>query len=113
MRTYNIRNLVLAGVFAAVAVALTMLYVSTARAPARSTGGATATVFVAARDIPVGTPATEALAHRLLRARVVPAASVVPDAARSVADLRGLATTQPIFRGEQVTLRRFAPARAE
>ena len=112
MRTYNVRNLVVAGAFAALAVALTILYASTGRARAHNAAPMT-TVIVAAHDVPVGVPAVQAFARHLLRARVVPAAAVVPDAVRNVADLRGLATTQPIFRGEQVTLRRFAPARAE
>ena len=67
------------------------------------------TVFVAKRDIPAGTPGAELDQVRLDRrprtpssARSCPARSPSPD------QIRTLITRQPIYAGEQVSLRRFA-----
>jgi Flp pilus assembly protein CpaB len=95
-------------VLAALAVALTMLYVSSAGA-SRKDSRAVVTVYVAARDVAPGTPglAVRLRAERVLRGNLAPGAVVRPEA------LRGLVAVARIYRGEQVTTRRFAPARAQ
>ena len=108
MRRYNVKRLAAAGALAALAVALTMLYVSSAGAKAKDSRKL-ATIYVAARDVAPGTLGADVRlrAERVLRSSVAPGAVVRPDA------LRGLVAAAPIYRGEQVTTRRFAPLRAQ
>lgn len=112
MRSTSVRNLVLAAILAALAVALTIVYASSARATSRDATTDTV-VYVARGDIPVGVTGEDALARRLLRTVSVPRSTVVPGALARPWELRGLVSVAPIYRGEQVTAARFAPARAQ
>ena len=64
-------------------------------------------VFVAAHDIAVGTPGKEIAAGKLLVSHDVARRSVVPGAISSPDQVTNLTLTQPVYAGEQVTLRRF------
>jgi pilus assembly protein CpaB len=107
---YN-KNLALAGVLAVFAAVLTMVYVGSAGAHAKSAHGPLTTIYVATRDIQAGTPGSDAA--RSIKTVEVPASSVQPDAVTSAAQLRGLVSIQPVYRGEQVSLRRFAELSAQ
>ena len=110
MHTHQTRNLALAGALAVVAVLLTLSYVGSAGAHKASTGPA-ATVYVATRDIAVGTPG--AVAMKEVRPVQVPASTVGPRAVTSRDDLAGLVAVQAIYSGEQVSLLRFASLRQQ
>jgi Flp pilus assembly protein CpaB len=103
--TYRLRNLALATALALLAVLLTTLYVTSyeRRVDSRQER---VEVFVAARDIEPGTPASDFAST--LKKREVPRESVSPAAVADLDQLSGHTTTQWIYAGEQVTLRRFA-----
>jgi len=107
MTHHRTRNLIVAAALACVSGVLTMVYVGTARAKARS-GEAMTTVYVAKKDIAAGTTGEQALARELLEARRVPRASVAPGAVDAPSQVRGLIAVQPVFAGDQITARRFA-----
>jgi Flp pilus assembly protein CpaB len=68
----------------------------------------TSGVYIATHDIAAGTPGIDVV-HALKLVRVPPAA-VVSDAVPNPAALAGQITLDPIYRGEQLTLRHFARA---
>jgi Flp pilus assembly protein CpaB len=68
----------------------------------------TVKVFVAKRDIPQGTTGTELIKHGAIGTTDVVQRTVVPGAISSIDQVQTLLTTQPIYAGEQITLRRFA-----
>lgn len=107
MRSYTIRNLALPGVLAALAVALTLVYVARAGTTGSTPAAAgAAAVYVATRDVAAGTPGADvARTMKLVR---VPAGTVVPMAITRASDLMGRVAVAPVYRGEQITLRRFA-----
>jgi Flp pilus assembly protein CpaB len=93
------------------AVLLTLAYVHSYKSGVRS-AAAPATVFVAARDIPAGTPGSELVAGKALAAREVPTRDVVQGAVSDRRQLSGLIASEPIYTGEQVSTRRFTTAAA-
>jgi Flp pilus assembly protein CpaB len=105
--TERVRNIVIAVVLAGTAVLLTGLYVTNYQRHVRQ-GEEHKTVFVAARDIPAGTSAADALAHQMLAPKVVTRSAVVPGAISNASQLAGTVANQPIYVGEQVTTSRFS-----
>jgi Flp pilus assembly protein CpaB len=105
--TERVRNIVIAVVLAGTAVLLTGLYVTNYQRHVRQ-GEEHETVFVAARDIPMGTSAADALAHQMLAPKVVSHNAVVPGAITKTSQLAGTVANQPIYVGEQVTNSRFS-----
>jgi Flp pilus assembly protein CpaB len=103
---YRVRNLGLAFVLAAAAVAIVSVYVSQVRRDA-SSGGASVTVYVAKSDIGVGTPGAEIAAHLLVPVSV-PRRDVVPGAISDPGQIADSVLTQQIYKKEQVTVSRFA-----
>jgi len=105
--TYRLRNIAVAIGLALVAALLTTFYVANYKRHVRQTES-TVKVFVAKRDIPQGTPGTELIKQGAIGTTDVVQRTVVPGAISSIDQVQTLLTTQPIYAGEQVTLRRFA-----
>jgi Flp pilus assembly protein CpaB len=107
---YRIRNIVIAGVLAAAAVLLTVIYVTSARNDV-ATGKENVTVYVPSRDFAIGTSGSKIAGslekQTVARTNAAPEAVVTPD------QLSGLYLTQPVYRGEQLTLNRFALPKAQ
>ena len=102
---YRIRNIVIASVLAAAAVLLTVIYVTSARNDV-ATGNENVTVYVPAKDYSVGTAGSTIAGN--LEKQTVAHKNAAPEAISNPAQLKGLYLTQPVYRGEQLTLNRFA-----
>jgi Flp pilus assembly protein CpaB len=105
--TYRVRNIAVAVGLALVAALLTTFYVANYKRHVRQSES-TVTVYVAKKDIPQGTPGGDLLKQSLIGPEQVVARTVVPGAISNPDQVRNLLTSQPIFQGEQVSLRRFA-----
>jgi len=103
---YRIRNIVIAAVLAAAAVLLTVLYVSNSRKHEK-TQAESVTVYVATKSYPLGTAGTKIVNN--MRTETVPRSVMTTEAVTSPDQIRSLYTTEPIYAGEQLTLKRFAP----
>jgi Flp pilus assembly protein CpaB len=86
---------------------LSLVYVSNYKASVQHKEK-TVNVFVAKKDIPVGTSGADIVRRHLLTSSEVIQRSVVPGAISDPNQVANLVTTQPILAKEQVTLRRFA-----
>jgi Flp pilus assembly protein CpaB len=102
---YRIRNIVIAGVLAAAAVLLTVIYVTSARNDV-TTGNENVTVYVPSKDFSVGTAGSKIAGS--LGKQTVARKNAAPEAISNPAQLKGLYLTQPVYKGEQLTLNRFA-----
>jgi Flp pilus assembly protein CpaB len=107
LHTHQTRTIALAAGLAVLAVLLTLIYVGSAGAH-KATAGPGTTVYVATRDIAAGTPAADVL--KAMKTTKVPAASAV-GAVITPSQLAGLVAVEPVYRGEIVSLRRFAVLR--
>jgi pilus assembly protein CpaB len=103
--TYRVKNITIALALALVAALLTSFYVTNYQRNVRE-DESNVKVYVASRDIPVGTPGTE-IKGMLDQSEIV-RRNVVPGAISSPNQVDELVTTQPIYAGEQVSTRRFA-----
>src|SRR3954453_15284889 len=110
--TYRIRNVAIAIGLALVAMLLTLFYVVNYRRSVQNQQ-ATVQVYVAAHNIEPGTAGSDLLHGGALRAESVPRHAIVPGAISSPAQVASLVVSQPMYAGEQVTLRRFADIAAE
>jgi Flp pilus assembly protein CpaB len=108
--TYRIRNVAIAIGLALVAMLLTLFYVVNYRRTVQHSQ-ATVQVYVAARNIPAGT-AGDQIAHAI-KATSIPRHGVVPGAISDPNQVASLVLTQPLYVGEQVTLRRFSDLHSE
>src|SRR5436305_7284264 len=110
--TYRIRNILIAVGLALVAMMLTLFYVTNyKRSVQHSTKGVL--VYVASRDLSVGTPGTDIVRQHALRIETVQQRDVVPGAISSPGQVAGLVLAAPIYAGEQVTSRRFSDVAAQ
>jgi Flp pilus assembly protein CpaB len=105
--TYRIRNIAVAVGLALVAALLTTFYVANYKRHVRQSES-TVQVYVAARDIPSGTPGAELVKKGWLKTEDVTSRTLVPGYVTSTDQVRNLLTSQDIYAGEQVSLRRFA-----
>jgi Flp pilus assembly protein CpaB len=105
---YRARTLGLGVLLAVLAGILTLAYVNRAERHGEL-AAASVRVFVAARDVPAGTPGKTVLARNVLAVQRVPRRSVVPGAISQRRQLESLVAVEPIYAGEQVTARRFRP----
>jgi Flp pilus assembly protein CpaB len=105
--TYRLRNIIVAVALALVAALLTSFYVTQYQRDVRK-DETNVPVYVAKRDIPVGTSGAELVGKGLLEKTELVRRSVVPGAISSPEQLEELVSVQPTFAGEQVTTRRFA-----
>ena len=110
--TYRIRNVAIAIGLALVAMLLTLFYVVNYRRTVEH-NQATVQVYVAARNIAAGTAGSEIAHGHALKVASVPRKSVVPGAISDPDQVASLVLAQPLYAGEQVTLRRFSDLRAE
>lgn len=105
--TYRLRNIVIAVALALVAALLTSFYVTNYQRNVQR-DETNVHVYVAAKDIPAGTPGTEVARRGMLERTEIVRRSVVPGAISNPAQIEDLVATQPILAGEQVSTRRFA-----
>ena len=103
---YRTRNIVIAAVLAAAAVLLTVLYVSNSRKH-DETQKASVTVYVSSQTYPLGTAGSKIAGN--VKMQTVPRSAMTTDAVTNPQQIRNLYTTEPIYAGEQLTLKRFAP----
>lgn len=103
--TYRLRNILIAVVLALFAALLTSVYVTNFERNVKE-GAEPETVLVATKDVPPGSASEDVVAS--FAQREVPHDDVVPGAVADRTDVRGKVSTQWIYSGEQVTLRRFA-----
>jgi pilus assembly protein CpaB len=101
------RNTVIALGLAALAAIFTAVYFGSGKSNA-STNVVIGQVLVAGRDIPVGTPGAKLLQSHLVLVKKLDASAIAPDAVRSAQQLVGVVTAQPVYAGEQLTVKRFA-----
>ncbi|HET9323008.1 MAG TPA: Flp pilus assembly protein CpaB [Gaiellaceae bacterium] len=106
--SYRLRNVGIAVVLAVLAALLTIFYVTNYKKSVQQ-GEDLVPVFVAARDISVGTPGSEVDDRNLLRSVEVAKRSVVPGAISKPEQIDELVATERIYEGEQITLNRFRP----
>jgi len=66
-------------------------------------------VYVAAQDIPAGTGGSAVASGDYLKTQTVPRRAVVPGSVVSTSTLGSQVVADPIYEGEQITLRQFAP----
>jgi Flp pilus assembly protein CpaB len=102
---YRIRNIVIAAALAAAAVLLTVVYVTSARNDTAA-GKQNVTVYVPSKDFAVGTAGSKIAGN--VKTQTVAKKFATPDAVTSPAQIKGLYLTQPVYAGEQLTLKRFA-----
>jgi len=110
--TYRIRNVAVAIGLALVAMLLTLFYVINYRRSVEH-NQATVQVYVAAHNIAAGTAGNDIAHGHALKLASVPRRSVVPGAISDPDQVASLVLSQPLYAGEQVTLRRFTDVKAE
>jgi Flp pilus assembly protein CpaB len=110
--TYRVRNIVVAVVLAALAGAMTLVYVVNYKRHVQH-GETTVNVLVAARDIPAGTTGSEVVEQHMLKTESVARRTLVPGSISDPGQIQRLVATQEIYAGEQVSTRRFAPPREQ
>lgn len=91
---------------AVLAALLTIFYVTNYKKSVQQ-GEDLVPVWVAARDIPVGTTGSEVSDRNLLRPLEIAQRSVVPGAISKPEQIEQLIATEKIYQGEQLTLNRF------
>ena len=104
--TYRIRNIGLALGLAVIAVLLVTFYVSNYRKNVQQ-GQEAITVYVAARDIPAGTPGAEIAEGGMLKTQEVERRNVTPGAIANPDQIEKLVAADPLFAGEQISARHF------
>jgi len=110
--TYRLRNIVVAVALAALAGALTLVYVVNYKRHVQH-GESKVNVLVAARDIPAGTTGSEVVEQHMVRTEAVPCRTLVPGWMGRSDQLNTLVSTQVVYEGQQVTVRSFAPPREQ
>ncbi len=110
--TYRVRNIVVAVALAALAGALTLVYVVNYKRHVQH-GESKVNVLVAARDIPAGTTGSEVVEQHMVRTEAVPRRTLVPGWLGRTDQLNDQVSTQVVYEGQQVTVRSFAPPREQ
>lgn len=106
---YSIRNLVIAGGLAIVAIAAVLIYTSNVQQAAKE-GQARVKVYVARVDVPAGTPAKDILARGDLIQKEVVQDDQLPGVLISTAGLTDTVLKQDLFTGQQVASAVFVQA---
>jgi len=106
---YSIRNLVIAGGLAIVAIIAVLVYTSNVQQAAKE-GQARVKVYVAAVDVPAGTPAKDVIAHGDLVQKEVVQNDALPGVLISTENLGDTVLKQDLFTGQQVASAVFVPA---
>ncbi len=110
--TYRMRNVAIAVGLALIAMLLTLLYVTNYRRSVQHQQQ-TVQVYVAAHNIAAGTSGADIAHSGALRAESITRSSIVPGAIANPNEVANLVLAQPLYAGEQVTLRRFSDVQAE
>jgi Flp pilus assembly protein CpaB len=106
--TYRVRNIGIAVILAAIAALFTSFYVTNYKRNVRQ-NEENITVFVAARDIPAGTPGSKLQGRGMISKSEIARRGVAPGAVSDVDQVRELIAATPVYAGEQITTRRFRP----
>ena len=108
MTKTRLRNLLVPVALAVLAAVLIGAYIVSYRNSVTE-GAGLVKVMVAGRDIPAGTTGATVASGGYLKSESVPRRAVVPGSVVSGAPLTSLVATDPIHKGEQITLRQFGP----
>ena len=107
--TYRVRNIGIAIALAIVAGLLTTLYVTNYKRNVQQ-GEEMVPVYVAAKNIDIGTPGSELSSQKLLKVEHVPRRSVVPGAISKPDQISDSVAVEGIYAGEQISTNRFRAA---
>src|SRR5579862_1125744 len=110
--TYRVRNVTIAIALALVAALLTLFYVTNYRRSVQQ-GQASVHVYVAAHNIAAGTAGSDLIRNHAFDVVSVARRNVVPGAISDPSQVASLVVSEPIYAGEQVTVRRFSDVQAE
>jgi Flp pilus assembly protein CpaB len=105
---YSIRNLVIAGGLAIVAIVAVLIYTSNVQQAAKE-GQARVNVYVARVDVPAGTPADDVIARGDLIQKEVVQDDQLPGVLTATAGIKGMVLKQDLFTGQQVAAATFVP----
>ncbi len=109
---YSIRNLVIAGGLAIVAIVAVLIYTSNVQNAAKQ-GQARVTVYVAKQDVPAGTPGKDILARGYLVQKEVVQDDQLPGVLTVTTGIGDKVLKQDLFTGQQVAAASFvAPTEA-
>ena len=109
--TYRLRNILIAVGLAIIAAILVSVYVTQYKNHVEN-GQSGTQVYVAARDIPLGTPGDELVDGKYLHKESVKRVNHVSGAITDPKQVAGRYVTEPIYQGDQLSLRRFGEAGA-
>jgi Flp pilus assembly protein CpaB len=107
--TYRVRNIGIAIALAIVAALLTTFYVTNYKRNVQQ-GEEMVPVYVAAKNIDIGTPGSELSSQKLLKVEHVPRRSVVPGAISEPEQISQWVAVEGIYAGEQISTNRFRAA---
>jgi Flp pilus assembly protein CpaB len=107
--TYRVRNIGIAIALAIVAALLTTFYVTNYKRNVQQ-GEEMVPVYVAAKNIDIGTPGSELQGQDLLKVEHVPRRSVVPGAISKPDQISDSVAVEGIYAGEQISTNRFRAA---
>jgi Flp pilus assembly protein CpaB len=107
--TYRVRNIGIAIALAIVAALLTTFYVTNYKRNVQQ-GEEMVPVYVAAKNIEIGTPGAELSSDKLLKVEHVPRRSVVPGAISKPDQIADSVAVEGIYAGEQISTNRFRAA---
>jgi len=110
--TYRIRNILIAVGLALVAMLLTLFYVTNYKRTVQHSAK-DVSVYVASRDITPGTSGADVVQQHDLKVESVAQRNVVPGAITSPQQIARLIVSEPVYSGEQVTLRHFSDVAAQ
>jgi Flp pilus assembly protein CpaB len=110
--TYRLRNIGIAIALAVVAALLTTFYVTNYKRSVQH-GESKVPVYVASRDIELGTAGSDVARGGMLRVEQVPRRSVVPGAISNPDQIEKLVAVDKIYAGEQVSTNRFRPVQEQ
>lgn len=103
---YTLRNLVVAALLMLIGIVAVISFIRGERQDL-SRGKQEVQVYVAAKDIPVGTPADELDAGGYLETRDILREDAPPDAVGKLETIEGLVSNDPIYVGNYVTYKAF------
>jgi Flp pilus assembly protein CpaB len=107
--TYRVRNIGIAIALAIVAALLTTFYVTNYKRNVQQ-GEDMVPVYVAAKNIEIGTPGSELSGGKLLKVEHVSRRSVVPGAISDPEQIEKAVAVEGIYAGEQISTNRFRAA---
>jgi Flp pilus assembly protein CpaB len=105
---YSIRNLVIAGGLAILAIVAVLIYTSNVKQSAKE-GQARVKVYVARVDVPAGTPAADVISRGDLIQKEVVQDDQLPGVLTVTTGLKGQVLKQDLFTGQQVAAAAFVP----